>query len=142
MNVSKIVKAVLMVSVLAFPMSAFSAGDHGGNRHSKKKAHSSKQGKKVAIKGEVIDLSCYMNHEGSGKKHQKCATSCILDKSLPVGLLTASGKVYVIVEDHSKPKAYQQIKELAAKQVKVKGKKYIRGGMKAISILGVEVLKK
>jgi len=138
----KYVGAIIVCLVMTISAGLFAESGHEGHSMGKKSSSDVEQGKKVAIKGEVIDLSCYMNHTAIGDKHRKCGNACLLDKNLPVGLLTDSGRVYVIVEDHAKPKAYLQIKELAAKHVRVRGKKYMRGGTAAISILEVEVLKK
>ena len=39
-------------------------------------------GKKAAatemMKGEVVDLACYMSHGAQGDKHASCAKSCLL----------------------------------------------------------------
>lgn len=129
-----------LAAALAVPVFAAGGHDHGSAKTKKKKDGVS-QGRKVKVKGEVIDISCYMAHEGKGPKHQKCAKSCILGKSLPVGLLTKSGKVYLLVEDHGKAKPYKQVKELAAEKVEIRGKKFRRGGMQAIAVLGVKKIK-
>ncbi|PIP82167.1 MAG: hypothetical protein CO113_14945 [Elusimicrobia bacterium CG_4_9_14_3_um_filter_62_55] len=63
-----------------------------------------------------------MSHEAKGKKHASCAKSCVLDKGLPIGLLTEEGKVFMLIEDHGAAKAYKQVKQLAAEQVEIRGK--------------------
>lgn len=140
--------AGLLAAVLAAPALVAAQMDHSKMGHGKKMDHGSrgekmkgKQGKKVTLKGEVIDMSCYLGHEAKGKKHKECAKSCILDKGLPMGLLLKSGKVYLLTEDHAKAKAYKQVKELAAKRVSIRGKKYSRGGVQAIAVSKVTVLK-
>lgn len=138
--------AGLLAAVLAAPAfiaaqmdhSKMGRGEKGKMDHGKMK---SKQGKKITLKGEVIDMTCYMGQKATGKKHKECAKSCILDKGLPMGLLTKSGKVYLLTEDHAKAKAYKQVKELAAKRVSIRGKKYSRGGVQAIAVSKVTVLK-
>ncbi len=147
--------AGLLAAVLAAPSLAAEQMDHSKMGHDKKgkmdhskmdhgshgKKMKGKQGKTVTLKGEVIDMSCYLGHEAKGKKHKGCAKSCILDKGLPMGLLTKSGKVYLLTENHAKAKAYKQVKELAAKKVSIRGKKYSRGGVQAIAVSKVTVLK-
>src|SRR5699024_11503361 len=49
------------------------------------------------ITGEVLDMSCYMDHGAKGQGHKKCAQGC-LDKGLPAGILAKNGKVYLLVE--------------------------------------------
>lgn len=97
-------------------------------------------GKDVTLTGELIDMACFMAHEGRGKKHAKCAQQCVLGGA-PVGLLTGDGKVYLLVEDHSTPKAkkpYAQAKELVAETVTIMGHAYERGGVQAIVVESVK----
>ena len=51
------------------------------------------------IKGEVVDLMCYLDHGAKGEKHKGCATKCIKGGG-PVGLLTADNQLYLVVGDH------------------------------------------
>lgn len=86
-----------------------------------------------SVQGEVLDMACYMAHEGKGSKHKSCALKCIKDGA-PIGLLTKDGAVYLLVEDHDSPQPYAQIKEWAAEQVKVTGELKQRGGVQAILV--------
>lgn len=85
------------------------------------------------VKGEVIDLSCYMDHGAKGEGHKGCAESCI-KRGLPAGLLTADGQLYLLTENHSKEKAYTKLSKYAAEQVSVTGTVADKNGMKAISV--------
>jgi hypothetical protein len=81
------------------------------------------------LKGEVVDLMCYLDHGAKGEKHKGCATKCI-ESGGPVGLLTADNQLYLVIGEH-KP----MNKELAAKAaqtVTLKGKVVERNGMKMI----------
>lgn len=89
------------------------------------------------IQGEVLDMVCYMGHEGKGAKHKSCAQKCI-DGGAPMGLLTKEGRVYLLLEDHNAPKPYMQIKKWAAEQVTVKGKLIGRGGVQAVVVFSSE----
>jgi hypothetical protein len=85
--------------------------------------------KTETIKGEVVDLMCYLDHGAKGEKHQGCAKKCI-ESGGPVGLLTADNQLYLVVGDHE-----PMNKELAAKAaqtVTLKGKVVERNGMKMI----------
>lgn len=97
-------------------------------------------GTDVTVTGELVDMACFMAHEGRGKKHAKCAEQCVLGGA-PVGLVTADGKVYLLVEDHSTPKAkkpYAQAKELVAETVTITGHAYERGGVQAVVVESVK----
>jgi hypothetical protein len=50
----------------------------------------------ASVTGEVIDMGCYYDDGSSGPAHAECARMCIAS-GLPVGLKTASGKVYVLI---------------------------------------------
>jgi hypothetical protein len=86
-------------------------------------------GQTQTIKGEVVDLMCYLDHGAKGEKHKGCAQKCI-EGGGPVGLLTADNELYLVVGDHQ-----PMNKELAAKAaqtVTLKGKVVERHGMKMI----------
>ncbi len=51
------------------------------------------------IKGEVVDLMCFLDHGARGEKHKGCAEKCI-QAGGPVGLLTADDTLYLVVGDH------------------------------------------
>lgn len=96
-------------------------------------------GKEVAVMGELVDMACFMAHEGRGAKHAKCAKACVLGGA-PLGIVTADGKVYLLVEDHSSAKAkkpFAQARELVAETATVKGAAYERGGVQAIVVESV-----
>src|ERR1051326_2329044 len=55
--------------------------------------------KEITVKGEVIDIACYVEHNGSGEKHIACAKMC-MENGLPVGIKANDGKTYLLVGDH------------------------------------------
>src|SRR5579885_2876283 len=134
---------VAVLSALALSGLAWShEGHHDGAKEGatmKMDAEHGEGGKEITTKGELVDMACYMAHEGKGSKHTKCAKMCVLGGS-PLGILTADGKVYLLVEDHSTAKAkkpYAQAKEMVADTVTVKGDLYERGGAQAIVVESV-----
>jgi hypothetical protein len=81
------------------------------------------------IKGEVVDLMCYLDHGAKGDKHKGCAKKCI-ESGGPVGLLTADDQLYLVIGDH-KP-INTELAAKAAQTVTLKGKVVERNGMKMI----------
>jgi hypothetical protein len=77
-------------------------------------AEAKDSGKIETIKGEVVDMMCYLDHGAKGEKHKGCATKCI-EGGGPVGLLTEEGHLYLVVGDHAPmnkelaPKAAQTV---------------------------------
>jgi hypothetical protein len=86
-------------------------------------------GQSVTVKGEVLDMSCYIDHGASGAKHADCAKKCIAS-GLPVGLKADDGKTYLLIGDH-KP-ANNELAQYAAKTITVKGKAVSRDGVSMI----------
>lgn len=100
-------------------------------------AHLDPKGKAETISGEILDMGCYMAHEGKGKKHAKCAAACVAGGA-PIGLLTADGKVYLVVGDHEGEKPYLEAKALAGSNAKITGMVYTRGGLTGIVVKKAE----
>lgn len=88
--------------------------------------HPKDESKEATVKGEVIDLVCYLDHLGMGEKHAQCAKTCI-EGGLPVGLKGEDGKVYLLVGEHKPVNA--TLASLAAKTVTLKGKLVTRDGI-------------
>ncbi len=85
-------------------------------------------GKTETIKGEVVDLMCYLDHGAKGESHKSCAEMCIKSGG-PVGILSGD-QLYFIVGEH-KP-INDQLAAKAAETVTVTGKVVERNGMKLI----------
>ena len=81
------------------------------------------------IKGEIVDLMCYLDHGAKGEKHKGCATKCI-ESGGPVGLLTADDQLYLVIGDHAPMN--KELSAKAAQTVTLKGKVVERNGIKRI----------
>jgi type 1 fimbria pilin len=84
----------------------------------------------VTVKGEVLDMACYLDHGAHGDKHAKCAATCI-ESGLPVGIKGEDGKTYLLIGEH-KP-LNKTLAEHAGKTITVKGKLATRDGINMIS---------
>jgi hypothetical protein len=87
-------------------------------------------GQTQTIKGEVVDMMCYLDHGAKGDKHKGCAEKCIKGGG-PVGLLTADDQLYLVVGDHQPMN--EQLAAKAAQTVTLKGKVVERNGVKMIA---------
>lgn len=83
----------------------------------------------VSVKGEIVDMACYLDHGATGAKHAQCAKTCITS-GLPVGLKAEDGKLYLLVGEHKPINA--TLADAAAKTVTVKGKLVSRDGISMI----------
>ena len=102
-------------------------------------AHMDATGKAETISGELLDMACYMAHEGKGKKHAQCAGACVAGGA-PLGVLTKDGKVYLVVGDHTNEKPYVEAKALVGGDAKLTGTVFTRGGLTAIIVSKAEKL--
>lgn len=75
--------------------------------------------KETTVKGEIVDLACYLDHGASGAKHAECGETCI-SSGLPVGIKSTDGKLYTVIGEH-KP-INKELAPFAGKTVSLKGK--------------------
>ena len=117
---------------IAMTMAASMAVAAPAEDHKEKGHHGHEAAATDTLTGEVVDLSCFLAHNGQGKEHKQCARQCI-QKGLPVGLLTGSGEVYLAVSPNHK-KANDILADKAADTITVVGKVSEKTGMKMITI--------
>lgn len=132
----KVIAVVLLSSVVCGGLAWSHEGHHDG---AKTDAEHGAGGMEMTVKGELVDMACFMAHEGKGKKHAECGKMCVMGGA-PLGISTTDGKVYLLVEDHSSAKAkkpYAEAKKLVAETVTIKGDMYARGGVQAIVVESV-----
>jgi hypothetical protein len=84
--------------------------------------------KPQTLKGEIVDLMCYIDHGAKGEKHKGCAEKCIKGGG-PVGLLVGD-QLYLVVGDHQPMN--EELAPKAAQTITLKGKVVERHGMKMI----------
>ncbi|MBI4050899.1 MAG: hypothetical protein HY400_00170 [Elusimicrobia bacterium] len=90
----------------------------------------------TTLVGEVLDLNCYVPHEGQGKEHSKCAIKCIV-AGAPVGLLV-EGKVYLLIgKDHDMNLA-KMLGPFGGQNAKVSGALTEKGGVRFFIVHKVE----
>lgn len=118
----RIQTVILVACATAFVVAPNTLRAHEGEEHGDK-------GKEATIKGEVVDMACYVDHGAIGQKHADCAKKCI-ESGLPVGLKAADGKTYLLIGEH-KP-MNSELTQYAAKEITVKGKVSSRDGVNMI----------
>ncbi len=122
-------KLTTVLSLAAFAaFTAVSAIAHEGEDHAKKGSMGDDK-EMTTVKGEVVDMACYIDHNATGEKHADCAKKCITS-GLPVGIKAADGKTYMLIGEHKPINA--DLAQYAAKTITVKGKVASRGGMNMI----------
>ena len=102
-----------------------------GFKLSERKTHSTSQGQEILVKGEVLDLTCYIAYNLSGPEHASCARDCIRS-GLPVGIKAEDGKVYLLTGKDAHVNT--ELADYAAKIVTIRGKETARAGFAQIQV--------
>ena len=87
----------------------------------------------VTVRGEILDLACYLAHEAKGSDHISCAKRCVKGGQ-PMGLLAEDGTVFLLYASHDDGSAYDAAKDFAGMQVSVTGMKAQQSGMTGIEV--------
>src|SRR6476659_8178552 len=95
------------------------------------------KGDAVTLKGEVIDLWCYLEGGDHGAEHKQCAVECAKAGN-PIGLVTEKGDVYVLmgIKDHQPGK--EVLIDKMAETVTVEGTLVKKGGTQVIYVSAVK----
>ena len=93
----------------------------------------------VTLKGEIVDLACYLARGGKGPEHAACAAKCA-EMGQPIGLAASDGKTYLLMADHADTSAYAKAKSLAGSKVEIQGQVAARDGMSGLTVLAVKTL--
>ena len=95
----------------------------------------------TTVRGEIVDLSCYLEVGKHGEKHRGCAQRCLINGQ-PIGLLTENGNLYMLMEEEHDPRrdGMSNFREAAAtavgKIMEVTGTETAHAGYKAIYVAG------
>jgi hypothetical protein len=128
----KKLSSIFLGALLAFSGALFA---HSGEDHGDKDKTGDSEAT-ITVKGEIVDLVCYVDHGATGEKHADCAATCI-SGGLPVGLKAADGKLYTVVGDHKA--INKELAKYAGKQVTLRGKVASKDGVTLLE--NVEVVK-
>jgi len=91
----------------------------------------------VTVKGEVVDLWCYIDHKGHGQKHKSCAVACV-EAGNPIGIVDGSGNLYIAMGGKKHQPGREILMDHMADTVTVKGNLIKTGGLQAIYVNSVE----
>lgn len=95
------------------------------------------KGDTVTLKGEVVDLWCYLEGGDHGAEHKKCAIECAKAGN-PIGLVTEKGEVYVLmgIKDHQS--AREILIDKMADTVTIEGTLVKKGGTQVVYVATVK----
>ncbi len=112
---------------------------HEEHKHQKDQKDQEENNGQMTVRGEILDMACYVAHEAKGPDHASCAKRCAKGGQ-PVGLLTEDGTVYLLYANHQDGSAFEKAKEHAGQDVEITGVAATQAGIKGIEIHGVKPL--
>ncbi len=116
---------VLALAFSLFGAAAVWAADTKGKPEAAPKAE-------AKLVGEVVCLSCYVDHEAKGTEHAACAAACA-KRGVPMGVLEEkTGSVFMVVKGHTG--ANEALQPFAGKKVALSGRWMERGGSKIFNL--------
>jgi hypothetical protein len=95
------------------------------------------KGPTVTVKGEAVDLWCYMEGGDRGAAKKDCATACAKAGN-PIGILDAKGNIYVAAGLEEHQPARDMLQQKMSDQVTATGTLVTKGGMKMLFIKSVQ----
>lgn len=126
--------AVIAIVFAAALMLLGYQANRGYSSETKKEESKSMSMSMDSIKGEVVDLACYLGMGKSGKSHEQCALKCA-KMGIPFGIKTDDDGIYVVLFGNKKAKAeYDKIGNQGGKTITVKGHIVEKEGVKAILV--------
>ncbi len=106
----------------------------------KRMSHSMSAQSKAAeetVKGELIDLKCYIESGEHGDSHKDCAVACA-KRGEPIGILDSNGNVYVAIGDKAHQSDRDALINRMAETVTVTGKVVKKGGTQVLYIASIK----
>ncbi len=98
--------------------------------------------KPIKVRGEILDMGCFVARGLRGPMHRDCAMKC-LSSGVPMGLITADSVVYVLTQVHGRamtpesyqiPNAFEICKQWPAQTVEVSGYAFTRDGVRIMEV--------
>ena len=104
--------------------------------------------KPIKVRGEIIDMGCYLSQGLRGPMHRDCALKC-LSSGVPMGIVTADSIVYLLTQVHARamtpesyqtPNAFELCKKWPSQTVDLAGFAYERRGVRILEVLKAVVV--
>lgn len=124
----------LIVTVAALLLAGMAAAN-GEEKHGE---HGTAEGQ-ITVRGEILDMACYLAHQAKGPDHAACAERCVKGGQ-PMGLLAEDGTVYLLYANHQDGSAFEQAKEFAGENVEIVGIATTQSGIKGLEVSRVKKL--
>ena len=94
------------------------------------------KGLAMTVKGEVVDLWCYLEGGDHGPAHKECSTACAKAGN-PIGLVDSKGNIYVTAGMQDHQPARDLLIDKMNQQVTVMGTLVKKGGTQMLYVKSV-----
>lgn len=98
--------------------------------------HAQPASEMVTLKGEVVDLWCYLKNGSIGPDHKECAVESVKAGN-PVGLVTDRGDIYLIMGSADFQPGRDVLLDRMAQTVTVWGRLIKRNGLQAVYVTSI-----
>ncbi len=130
--------ASLLVSVLLLGGGCGAAQAPAGGRHTPHGVQGPPAPEPGVVRGEVVDMGCYLRQGAHGSAHQPCAAAC-LKRGAPAGLLAETGELFLLIPEAGES-APIDFSPYAARLCDVQGDVVRRAGMRGILVKALAVV--
>jgi hypothetical protein len=90
----------------------------------------------IVLKGEVVDLWCYLKNGSVGLDHKDCAVASVKAGN-PIGLVTERGDIYLIMGNVDFQPGKEILLDRMAQTVTLWGRLIKRNGLQAVYVTNV-----
>ncbi|HEY3177164.1 MAG TPA: hypothetical protein VGK94_15530 [Candidatus Polarisedimenticolia bacterium] len=95
------------------------------------------KGEQVTVKGEVVDLWCYLEDGSHGPEHKACTTECAKAGN-PIGIVDDKGNIYVVMGMKDHRAGRDVLADKMAQTVTVTGTLVKKGGTQVLYVTSFE----
>jgi hypothetical protein len=141
--------AALVAALVSVAAQAPQKTDGAGTQASPAAAAPAKGPRKATtLRGEILDMSCYVARGLRGPMHRDCALKCI-QTGVCMGMMGPDSMLYMLTVDHGRamaptsyttPDPYALCKRWAGQEVEITGMAYERAGMTIIEVTRAKLL--
>lgn len=97
-------------------------------------------GTAVEVRGEVVELDCYLREGSRGEAHRGCATTCLANGGSLAVVEDDTGRVFPLAGDAPATEPGAAVRDRIAQHVLVRGRLFERAGGRVLAIDEVERL--
>lgn len=91
----------------------------------------------ASVQGEIVELPCYMV-SGDAAEYQACALRGTPRTSVPLGVVTDAGELFLLVNQSADPAAYRVARDFVGERTELTGRLVSRRGVAGLIVEAVE----